>query len=107
MLGLLESQALVIPATFRGFDYREMAAQIRGGLPRLERVFVARGEAPAGMEPFSALTDTAWEAKAGPPDLCRAATRHRPRSGVHVGHDGRAQGRHAHAQHDAVDHLHR
>jgi cyclohexanecarboxylate-CoA ligase len=65
MLGLLESQALVIPATFRGFDYREMAAQIRGGLPRLERVFVARGDAPAGMEPFAALTDVAWEGKAG------------------------------------------
>ena len=65
MLGLLESQALIVPATFRGFDYREMAAQIRGGLPRLERVFVTRGEAPAGMEPFAALTDTAWEAKAG------------------------------------------
>jgi len=65
MLGLLESQALVIPATFRGFDYREMAAQIRGGLPRLERVFVARGDAPAGMEPFAALTDEAWEGMAG------------------------------------------
>ena len=65
MLGLLESQALIVPATFRGFDYRDMAAQIRGGLPRLERVFVTRGEAPAGMESFAALTDTAWEAKAG------------------------------------------
>jgi len=65
MLGLLESQALVIPATFRGFDYREMASQIKDGLPRLERVFVARGSAPAGMEPFAALTDTAWEAKPG------------------------------------------
>jgi cyclohexanecarboxylate-CoA ligase len=65
MLGLLESQALIVPATFRGFDYREMAAQIRGGLPRLERVFVARGEVAAGMEPFAALTDSAWEAKSG------------------------------------------
>jgi cyclohexanecarboxylate-CoA ligase len=65
MLGLLESQTLVIPATFRGFDYREMAAQLRGGLPRLERVFVARGDAPAGLEPFATLTDTAWEARAG------------------------------------------
>ena len=64
MMGLLESQALVIPATFRGFDYREMAAQIRGDLPRLERVFVARGDAPGGMEPFAALTDAVWEAKA-------------------------------------------
>jgi cyclohexanecarboxylate-CoA ligase len=65
MLGLLESQALVIPATFRGFDYRQMAAQIRSDLPRLERVFVARGDAPVGMDPFAALTDTTWEARAG------------------------------------------
>lgn len=65
MLGLLESHTLIVPATFRGFDYREMAAQLRGGLPRLERVFVARGDAPAGMEAFATLTDTAWEGKEG------------------------------------------
>jgi cyclohexanecarboxylate-CoA ligase len=65
MLGLLETQALVIPATFRGFDYREMAGQIKGALPRLERVFVARGQAPQSMEAFSTLTDVAWEAKPG------------------------------------------
>jgi len=64
MLGLLESQALVIPATFRGFDYREMAGRLRGHLPRLERVFVARGQALEGMEPFAALTDTPWEGQA-------------------------------------------
>jgi cyclohexanecarboxylate-CoA ligase len=63
MLGLLESQVLVIPATFRGFDYREMASQLKHGLPRLERVFVARGSVPASLQPFTALTDTAWEAK--------------------------------------------
>jgi cyclohexanecarboxylate-CoA ligase len=65
MLGLLESHALIVPATFRGFDYRQMATQIREALPRLERVFVARGAAPTGMESFVALTDTAWEARAG------------------------------------------
>jgi cyclohexanecarboxylate-CoA ligase len=65
MLGLLESHALVIPATFRGFDYREMATQLMPGLPRLERVFVARGEAPTGMASFSTLTDVAWEDKPG------------------------------------------
>jgi cyclohexanecarboxylate-CoA ligase len=65
MLGLLESHTLVIPATFRGFDYREMAGQIKPGLPRLEHVFVARGQTPPGMEPFARLTDTAWEARAG------------------------------------------
>ena len=63
MLDLLESHALVIPATFRGFDYREMARQLKPALPRLERVFVTRGEAPPGMESFAALTDVAWEDK--------------------------------------------
>src|SRR5215467_13048105 len=65
MLGLLESHALVIPATFRGFDYRDMASQLMPGLPQLERIFVARGEAPSGMEGFSTLTDVAWEDKPG------------------------------------------
>jgi cyclohexanecarboxylate-CoA ligase len=63
MLGLLDAHTLVIPAIFRGFDYRVMAAELRRDLPRLERVFVARGEPPAGMERFAALTDSAWEAK--------------------------------------------
>src|SRR5499427_3851103 len=65
MLGLLESHALVIPATFRGFDYRDLASQLMPGLPQLERIFVARGEAPSGMESFSTLTDVAWEDKPG------------------------------------------
>src|SRR6266436_8045575 len=42
-----------------------MASEIRDGLPRLERVFVARGQAPPGMEPLATLTDIAWEAKPG------------------------------------------
>jgi cyclohexanecarboxylate-CoA ligase len=65
MLGLLESQVAVIPASFRGFAYPEMLAALRPGLPRLDHVFVARGAAPDGMEPFATLTDTAWEARAG------------------------------------------
>ncbi|HTY80391.1 MAG TPA: AMP-binding protein [Candidatus Bathyarchaeia archaeon] len=69
MLGLLESQVLVIPATFRNFDYCEMAVQIRGDLPKLRHVFVARGPAPSGLEPFATLTDVPWEVKAGRPPL--------------------------------------
>ena len=65
MLGLLESQVMIVPATFRGFDYREMLATVRPGTPRLEHVFVARGAPGAGMQPFTTLTETAWEAKAG------------------------------------------
>jgi cyclohexanecarboxylate-CoA ligase len=74
MLGLLESQVAVVPATFRGFDHAGLLAGLRPELPRLERVFVARGEGPAGTTPLRALTDEAWEAREGrefpgtPPD---------------------------------------
>src|SRR5262245_53734410 len=66
ILGLLEAQVLVIPDTFRAFHYPTMVAGLREQLPRLEHVFVARGgAAPAGMLPFSVLTEAAWEARAG------------------------------------------
>jgi cyclohexanecarboxylate-CoA ligase len=65
MLNLLESQVIVVPARFRNFDYPAMLAGLRADTRHLERVFVARGEAPAGMEPFAALTETPWETRAG------------------------------------------
>ncbi|MBI5627949.1 MAG: AMP-binding protein, partial [Candidatus Rokubacteria bacterium] len=65
MMNLLESQVLVIPAVFRGFNYTEMVAGLRTETPRLEHVFVARGGPGPGMKPFSLLTDTASEARAG------------------------------------------
>jgi cyclohexanecarboxylate-CoA ligase len=70
MLGLLESQAMVIPAVFRGFDHAAMLSGFRPELKRLEQVFVARGGNPAGdMQAFDVLTETAWEARAGRPPL--------------------------------------
>jgi cyclohexanecarboxylate-CoA ligase len=65
MLGLLEASVLVIPAEFRGFDYTQMARTLRGNLPRLEHVFVARGQAPSDMKPFAELTTEAWEDRPG------------------------------------------
>jgi len=65
ILNLLESQALVIPERFRNFNYVEMAAGLRPVTPRLEHVFVVRGKPGPGMRPFSELTGTAWEARAG------------------------------------------
>jgi cyclohexanecarboxylate-CoA ligase len=64
MLGLLESQVIVIPAVFRGFSYVDMLATVRSETPKPEHVFVARGPAPEGMKPFAVLTDVAWEARA-------------------------------------------
>ena len=65
MLGLLESEVLVIPRVFRGFDHAAMIAGLRPELPRLRHVFVANGEPDGGAEPWSVLTDTAWEQRAG------------------------------------------
>jgi cyclohexanecarboxylate-CoA ligase len=65
MLGRCESVALVIPGVFRGFDHGAMAAALRPTLPALRHVFVARGTPADGMLPFTALTDTTWEARAG------------------------------------------
>ncbi|HEV8439283.1 MAG TPA: AMP-binding protein [Methylomirabilota bacterium] len=65
MLGLLDSQVAVIPEAFRGFRYTEMMTGLRAALPKLEHVFVARGEPGSGMSPWSALTDTAWESREG------------------------------------------
>ena len=65
MLGLLETDVLVIPRVFRGFDHAAMVAGLRGELPRLRHVFVANGEPAGGAEPWTVLTDTAWEQRAG------------------------------------------
>jgi cyclohexanecarboxylate-CoA ligase len=65
MLGLLESRALLIPATFRGFDHVRMVAGLRTELPRLEHVFVVHGEPGPGMASWATLTETAWERRAG------------------------------------------
>jgi len=64
MLGLLETSVLVIPAEFRRFDHAQMVRGLRGELPRLEHVFVARGPAAPDMKPFARLTTEAWEARA-------------------------------------------
>ena len=69
MLNLLESQVAVVPASFRGFDHAGMLTGLRPDLPRLEHVFVARGEAPAGTRPLSLLTEEPWEGRAGRRDL--------------------------------------
>jgi cyclohexanecarboxylate-CoA ligase len=65
ILGLLGSRVLVIPERFRGFPYTDMIGGIRADLPRLERVFVARGAPGTDMLPWTDLSETAWEARAG------------------------------------------
>jgi cyclohexanecarboxylate-CoA ligase len=65
ILATLQSRALVVPERFRGFDHVAMVEGLRGEAPRLAQVFVARGRPGAGMRPFEALTETAWEARSG------------------------------------------
>ncbi|MCA0317732.1 MAG: AMP-binding protein [Proteobacteria bacterium] len=50
MLGLAESKVLVVPASFRGFDYPAMVAGIRDRLPKLAHVFVAGGAGPDAFD---------------------------------------------------------
>jgi len=54
MLKLAETKILIVPASFRGFDYATMANGLRAGLAGLRHVFTAGGTAP-GTEPFDAL----------------------------------------------------
>jgi cyclohexanecarboxylate-CoA ligase len=65
ILSALETEAFVIPARFRNFDYVEMVSRLRGETPALREVFVARGAPGRDMRPFTWLTDSAWEARDG------------------------------------------
>lgn len=47
MLGFARTKLLVIPQSFRGFDYPAMLAELRPELPALEHVLVVNGRDPA------------------------------------------------------------
>ena len=49
MLGLAESKVLVVPASFRGFDYAAMADNMRAHLPKLAHVFVVGRDGADGF----------------------------------------------------------
>ena len=57
MLKLADTKALVVPASFRNFDYARMAENIRGDLPALRHVFVVGGKGEAAFEAL--LSETA------------------------------------------------
>jgi non-ribosomal peptide synthetase component E (peptide arylation enzyme) len=52
-----EARALIVPTTFRGFDFAEMGIALARRCPSLEHVLVA-GDAPVGTRPLSDL----WQA---------------------------------------------
>ena len=79
MLSFGEAKAMVVPKSYRGFDYPGMIAELRGEVPSLEHLFVIGG---TGEDSFDAyFVDRAWEEemdgaavfaerKPGPNDVC-------------------------------------
>jgi cyclohexanecarboxylate-CoA ligase len=68
MLAHAEAKGLVIPARFRGFDYREMIASLRPELPALAHVFaVGSGEEDDFAHLLAPLAADAAEEEAPPP----------------------------------------
>ncbi|AZZ45738.1 cyclohexanecarboxylate-CoA ligase [Pseudomonadaceae bacterium SI-3] len=60
MLGYAQSRVLVIPQSFRGFDYAEMVDGLRGELPALEHVLVIDSD-DESRSFQRVLLDRAWE----------------------------------------------
>ena len=70
MLGLAESQVVVVPREFRGFDYPAMIAEVRGDLPELRHVLVVEGRPGGSFE--AALLVPRHEDEADPAALFAA-----------------------------------
>ncbi|PUE58363.1 cyclohexanecarboxylate-CoA ligase [Limnohabitans curvus] len=68
-----EAKVLIIPQTFRGFDYEKMVNEIKPSLPDLKHVVVVNG---AGANSFEALlSGPAWEKES---NATAVLTQHRP-----------------------------
>ncbi len=66
MLGVSEARVLVTMAEHEGTPLAEIAVELAGELPSLERVLVADGPGPAGLDSFeSFFFDTPWEKRHG------------------------------------------
>jgi len=50
MLGFPKTKVLIVPSSFRGFDYPAMIDSIRSDLPDLQHVIVAGSDGPEGFE---------------------------------------------------------
>ncbi|RLL46886.1 cyclohexanecarboxylate-CoA ligase [Oceanobacillus piezotolerans] len=61
MLSMTEAKMLVIPDTFRNFNYPEMVNRLINGWPAMEKVFVIGENVPEEMESLSVLFDEPWE----------------------------------------------
>ena len=61
MLQLAASKVMIIPRTFRGFDYAAMMRELRPELPALERLYVLGEDVPDDMDSFDTLLHTPYE----------------------------------------------
>ena len=68
-----EANVIIAPKTFRGFDFEQMIAGIRPGLPDLQHAVIVDGEGPNSFEKL--LSGPAWEQEA---DAHAILNSHRP-----------------------------
>jgi cyclohexanecarboxylate-CoA ligase len=61
MLQLAASKVVIIPHTFRDFDYTAMWRELRPQLPALERIYVLGDAVPEDMAAFDPLLKAPWE----------------------------------------------
>ncbi|MCZ6875376.1 MAG: AMP-binding protein [bacterium] len=61
MLKLAASKLVIIPRTFRDFDYTVMLRELHSELPALERIYVLGDEVPEDMYAFDPLLAEPWE----------------------------------------------
>jgi cyclohexanecarboxylate-CoA ligase len=73
MLAHGESKVVVVPKTFRGFDFERMLTALQPDLPALRHVVVVGGEGANSFD--TRLAGPAWERE---PDANTILTRHRP-----------------------------
>ena len=73
MVNHAEAKVLVVPKTFRGFDYEGMAMNLKPELPSVQHVIVVGSHARHGFDAL--LTDPEWENE---PDAAAILSQHRP-----------------------------
>jgi cyclohexanecarboxylate-CoA ligase len=69
MVGLAGSKVIVVPSTFRGFDYPAMVETLRADWPTLEHVLVVDGSPGQGTGSWAEFMATPWEERRDPAEL--------------------------------------
>ena len=67
------ARGAIIPGNYRDVDYPGLWSSLRGDLPQLEQVFVARGDAAPGMRSLDEFLATPWEQALRPAPIASEA----------------------------------